>query len=374
MAAFVDFDEWVHMLRENILGVNGSWIWIALSVSGHCRFRSGVARKAWVILKVQSVDEAINYAVDGALTELERTRCSICDKTISSFLSSNVSLSLLSSHIEEINFVFKRYQFWMTTIFTLKFHQNFTFYAGIMFPRTPVILLAIYIVPTEWMYVFSDFMLKKTNPRKAPSFMCIWSIMSQVINYIWVTVLQFQEQSKAKESKEVPKETSHRSQRKSKMPKQSAPVSRSVFTRNLASKRGSTWRPYVNDIHNKPRRPMRTRASKKDMKVVEHVFEDDIVVSPPPRGPRDLRFTIPDVPANRDLLSFLNTRAHDMMGEVVRELHTVTKIKVLLLLILNWEMNSSSRWLLNLATHGCISSLAVHAKHSNAFERTVTII
>lgn len=126
------------------------------------------------------------------------------------------------------------------------------------------------------------------------------------------------------------------------MPKQSAPVSRSVFTRNLASKRGSTWRPYVTDVQHKPRRSTKTRTSKKDMKVVEHFFEDDIVViPPPPRGQRDLRFTIPDVPANRDLLSFLNTRAHDMMGEVVRELHTVIKIKVLLLLILECEMNSS---------------------------------
>jgi hypothetical protein len=135
------------------------------------------------------------------------------------------------------------------------------------------------------------------------------------------------------------------------MPKQSAPVSRSVFTRNLASKRGSTWRPYVTDVQHKPRRPMRTKASKKDMKVVEHFFEDDIVVSPPPRGPRDLRFTIPDVPANRDLLNFLNTRAHDMMGEVVRELHTVTKIKVLLLLFLKLEMTSTSQRLLNRTTH-----------------------
>ena len=127
------------------------------------------------------------------------------------------------------------------------------------------------------------------------------------------------------------------------MPKQSAPISRSVFTRNLASKRGSTWRPFVNDVQHKPRRPMRSRTSKKDMKVVVHVFEDDIVVSPPPRGARDLRFTIPDVPANRDLLSFLNTRAHDMMGEVVRELHTVTKIKVLLQLILKLAMTGTSR-------------------------------
>ena len=69
---------------------------------------------------------------------------------------------------------------------------------------------------------------------------------------------------------------------------------------------------------------------KKEKVVVEYVFEDDVIISPPPKGSRDLRFTIPDVPANRDLLGFLNTRAHDMMGDVMRELHTVNKIKVFL--------------------------------------------
>lgn len=69
---------------------------------------------------------------------------------------------------------------------------------------------------------------------------------------------------------------------------------------------------------------------KKEKVLVEYVFEDDVIISPPPRDSRDLRFTIPDVPANRDLISFLNTRAHDMMCDVVRELHTTSKIKVFL--------------------------------------------
>lgn len=111
------------------------------------------------------------------------------------------------------------------------------------------------------------------------------------------------------------------------MPSQSAPTSRSMHPRNLANKRGNTSRTFVKDKSCKPVRPMKARAAKKEKKVVEYVFEDDVIVSQS-RGPRDLRFTIPDVPANRDLLSFLGTRAHDIMGEVVRELHTVTKIKV----------------------------------------------
>jgi hypothetical protein len=219
------------------------------------------------------------------------------------------------------------------------------------------------------MYVISEFMLKNANPKESIKFHV--HLTSWVSSYIWEAELQLQEQRSTRNSLSQPSY-----QRKiKKMPKQSAPVSRSVFTRNLASKRGSTWRPYVSDVQHKQRRPMRTKTSKKDMKVVEHFFEDDIVVSPPPKGPRDLRFTIPDVPANRDLLSFLNTRAHDMMGEVVRELHTVTKIKVLLLLF------SSARWiaLLNdfliaqhMETTCFVSPLVAHANIltlSNALSR-----
>lgn len=35
MASFINFDEWVWQVRENVLRVNGSRIWIALSVAGH---------------------------------------------------------------------------------------------------------------------------------------------------------------------------------------------------------------------------------------------------------------------------------------------------------------------------------------------------
>ena len=73
---------------------------------------------------------------------------------------------------------------------------------------------------------------------------------------------------------------------------------------------------------------MAPRKVKKAAKSGDFLFEDDIIVSPPPRSSRDLRFTIPDVPANRDFLNYINTRAHDFMGEVVRELTTTVKIMV----------------------------------------------
>lgn len=59
------------------------------------------------------------------------------------------------------------------------------------------------------------------------------------------------------------------------------------------------------------------------------MYEADFIIEgKAPKNSRDLRFTIPNVPANRDLLIFLDTRAHEMMRDVIRELHTVAKIKV----------------------------------------------
>ena len=110
------------------------------------------------------------------------------------------------------------------------------------------------------------------------------------------------------------------------MPRPSAPSSRSIYPRNMANKRGSTSRTFVKDKRpNRPSGTMRTKPAKKEKKI-EDPFKDEFIIVG--RCSRDLRFTIPDVPANRDLLRFLNTRAHDMMRDVIRELHTVSKIKV----------------------------------------------
>ena len=111
------------------------------------------------------------------------------------------------------------------------------------------------------------------------------------------------------------------------MPRQTGASTRSMHPGNMLVNKGS--------ISNRSRirnrkavHLMKPRKVKKSAKSGDFLFEDDIVVSPPPRSSRDLRFTIPDVPANRDLLNFLNTRAHDIMGEVVRELTTTVKIMV----------------------------------------------
>ena len=46
------------------------------------------------------------------------------------------------------------------------------------------------------------------------------------------------------------------------------------------------------------------------------------------RTSRDLRFTIPDVPANKELLIFMHIQAQDMMQEVFRELQAARRIEV----------------------------------------------
>ena len=52
------------------------------------------------------------------------------------------------------------------------------------------------------------------------------------------------------------------------------------------------------------------------------------------RTSRDLRFTIPDVPANKELLIFMHIQAQDMMQEDFRELQAARRIEVLLELFL----------------------------------------
>ena len=135
------------------------------------------------------------------------------------------------------------------------------------------------------------------------------------------------------------------------MPRPSAPSSRSIYPRNMANKRGSTSRTFVKDKRpNRPSGTMRTKPAKKEKKI-EDPFKDEFIIVG--RCSRDLRFTIPDVPANRDLLRFLNTRAHDMMRDVIRELHTVSKIKVCHFLSWTNPLSLSQRFMI---AFGCMKS------------------
>ena len=112
------------------------------------------------------------------------------------------------------------------------------------------------------------------------------------------------------------------------MPRANAPTSRSIHTRNLANKRGNTSRTFVKDKKaNRPSGPMRAKPMKKDeTKVVMDLFREENMILK--RTSRDLRFTIPDVPANKELLIFMHIQAHDMMEEAVRELDAARRIEV----------------------------------------------
>ena len=78
---------------------------------------------------------------------------------------------------------------------------------------------------------------------------------------------------------------------------------------------------------------MRTRSTRKLKEVVEIVADDTVIVGQAPKkvkkNPKlETHFTIPNVQANHEMLMSHKLRAVSLMDDVVRELHTVTKIKV----------------------------------------------
>ena len=120
-----------------------------------------------------------------------------------------------------------------------------------------------------------------------------------------------------------------------KMPRtQNAPNSRNVIHSNLKTKQGKTLvmkSPRNADPHMLTRSKIRVRHTAPDIK------EETVIVGQPPKkvkkNPKlETHFTIPNIQANHEFLLLAKIRAHDMMDEVVRELHTVAKIKVTIIL------------------------------------------
>ena len=109
----------------------------------------------------------------------------------------------------------------------------------------------------------------------------------------------------------------------------SAPTSRNVHHSNLKTKQGKTF--VAPSPHNGP--VYQTRSNIRERQ--QHEIKDDtvVLVGQPPKKTKknpklETHFTIPNVQENQEMLMLAKIRAHDMMGEVVRELHTVSKIKV----------------------------------------------
>lgn len=115
---------------------------------------------------------------------------------------------------------------------------------------------------------------------------------------------------------------------------QNAPTSRNVIHSNLKTKQGKTLlaqSPRNADPHMQTRSKLRVRHPAPEIK------EETVIVGQPPKkvkkNPKlETHFTIPNIQANQELLMLAKIRAHDMMDEVVRELHTVSKIKVTVIL------------------------------------------
>ena len=111
---------------------------------------------------------------------------------------------------------------------------------------------------------------------------------------------------------------------------QSAPMSRNIHHSNLKTKQGKT---FVAATAYKSTSEMRTRSTRKIKEVADIVTEDTVIVGQAPKkvkkNPKlETHFTIPNVQANHDMLMSHKLRAVSLMDNVVRELHTVTKIKV----------------------------------------------
>lgn len=108
-----------------------------------------------------------------------------------------------------------------------------------------------------------------------------------------------------------------------------APVSRNIHHSNLKTKQGKT---FVAPTTHKPTE-MRTRSAKPPKQVAEIVADDIVIIGQPPKKAKknpklETHFTIPNVQANQEMLMSHKLRAVTLMDEVVRELHTATKIKV----------------------------------------------
>lgn len=110
----------------------------------------------------------------------------------------------------------------------------------------------------------------------------------------------------------------------------SAPMSRNVHHSNLKTKQGKT---FVEPTAYKSKSEMRTRSSNTVKHAVEIVNDDTVIVGQPPKKSKknpklETHFTIPNVKANQEMLMSHKLRAVSLMDDVVRELRTVSKIKV----------------------------------------------
>jgi hypothetical protein len=110
----------------------------------------------------------------------------------------------------------------------------------------------------------------------------------------------------------------------------SAPMSRNVHHSNLKTKQGKT---FVEPAAYKSKSEIRTRSSNTVKHAVEIVNDDTVIVGQPPKKSKknpktETHFTIPNVKANQEMLMSHKLRAVSLMDDVVRELRTVSKIKV----------------------------------------------
>jgi len=115
--------------------------------------------------------------------------------------------------------------------------------------------------------------------------------------------------------------------------------SRQQHSRNLGSKKGNVFKVSSHSktvlgsvVHTKKPRKQVYVAKAEKTKI--HDTESDVVVAKPPKVNKrmkrissDLRFTIPNVPENNDLIAQSYNRTHDGLKNVMRELKTCLKVR-----------------------------------------------
>lgn len=124
------------------------------------------------------------------------------------------------------------------------------------------------------------------------------------------------------------------------MPSQVGTRTRQFHSRNLANKHGQVCRPHVNlkldrdtfKSHKKHRSAAYEIEQAQKAKIYDQQTHEVVIVGHPSKSNQiknklsEMRFSIPNCPANTDIFVFQYIRAHELLEGVLHELKTCSKV------------------------------------------------
>ena len=122
------------------------------------------------------------------------------------------------------------------------------------------------------------------------------------------------------------------------MPSQVGTRTRQFHSRNMANKRGQVCRPHVNlkihrdRFHKQHRSAAYEIQQAQKAKIYDPETHEVVIVGHPSKANQiknkmsEMRFSIPNCPANTDIFVFQYIRAHELLEGVLRELKTCSKV------------------------------------------------